>query len=189
MYKYLKYEGGVHRVQRVPKTEKSGRIHTSATSVAVLPTPNDIEVVINPQDIKFQTMRASGAGGQHVNKTESAVRITHIPSGIVVECQTERSQIQNKANAMKTLSARLYQQQAEKQASQIRTKRKLQTGLGGRNEKIRTYNYVQDRVTDHRIGLTVYNLKGVLGGYEPLDDIVTKLLEYDVKERLEELFK
>lgn len=134
-------------------------------------------------------MRASGAGGQHVNTTESAVRITHIPSGIVVECQTERSQIQNKANAMKTLSARLYQQKAEKQASQIRTNRKLQTGLGGRNEKIRTYNYVQDRVTDHRIGLTVYNLKGVLGGYEPLDDIVTKLLEYDVKERLEELFK
>lgn len=185
----MKFEGGVHRVQRVPKTEKSGRIHTSAASVAILPTPTEIEVEINPQDLKIETKRASGAGGQHVNKTESAIRIVHIPSGIVVECQTERSQIQNKTNAMKALRARLFQQKSDKQAAQIRSTRKLQVGMGGRNEKIRTYNYVQDRVTDHRIGLTVHNLKGVLDGAQSLDEVIMNLQDFDVQQKLEELFK
>jgi len=172
----------------VPKTEKSGRIHTSTSAIAVLPAPSEVEIQINPSDLKIETKRSSGAGGQHVNKTESAVRIVHLPSGLVVECQTERSQLKNKNNAMRTLRAKLYEQEVSKRIENTRTARKLQVGLVSRSEKIRTYNFVQDRVTDHRIGLTVYNLKEVLQGGDRLEQFIYGLSEFDRMERLNQLF-
>lgn len=163
-YGHLKYESGVHRVQRVPKTESSGRIHTSAATVAVLPEAEEVDVIINPADIKKDTYRAQGAGGQHVNKTESAVRLTHIPSGVVVECQKERSQIKNYATAMKLLKTRLYEAELQRYHAKVATQRKTLVSTGDRSAKIRTYNFSQGRVTDHRIGLTLYNLDQILDG-------------------------
>jgi peptide chain release factor 1 len=167
----LKYESGVHRVQRVPETEAGGRIHTSAATVAVLPQPDEVDIVIEDKDLRIDTMRASGAGGQHVNKTDSAVRITHIPSGIVV-LSTEKSQHQNRARAMKMLQAKLYDAERERLASARAADRKVQVGSGDRSERIRTYNFPQGRVTDHRINLTVYNLPEVIdgGGLDPIVD-------------------
>ena len=155
VYSRLKFESGVHRVQRVPDTESSGRIHTSTATVAVLPVVEDVEIDINPSDIKMEVFRASGAGGQHINKTSSAVRLIHEPTGIVVECQTERSQFQNKDNAMKMLRTKLYDIEKQKQDSKVANARKSQVGSGDRSEKIRTYNYPQGRITDHRIGLSI----------------------------------
>ncbi|HVF34135.1 MAG TPA: peptide chain release factor 1 [Candidatus Saccharimonadia bacterium] len=173
-YSRLKFESGAHRVQRVPATEAQGRIHTSACTVAILPEPApDEEIVINPADLKVDTFRSSGAGGQHVNKTESAIRITHIPSGFVVECQTERSQHANRDRAMQRLQAELVEQQRAKQHAATSAERKLQVGSGDRSERIRTYNFPQGRVTDHRINLTLYALEEVLDG--GLDAIVEPL--------------
>ncbi|CAB3382002.1 Hypothetical predicted protein [Cloeon dipterum] len=183
-YEVLKLEAGVHRVQRVPKTEKSGRLHTSTVSVAVLAQPSEVEVNINPKDLKIETKRASGAGGQHVNTTDSAVRIVHLPTGIAVECQSERSQIQNRSKAIQKLRAKLYQSEIEKQELDTRTTRKLQVGSSFRSEKIRTYNFPQDRVTDHRIGKTLHNLKGFLEGGDVLNGLVQELIE---KKREEDL--
>ena len=182
-YSRLKFESGAHRVQRVPETESQGRIHTSAATVAVLPEPEEIDAVeINPADLKIDTYRASGAGGQHVNKTDSAVRITHLPSGIVVECQDERSQHKNRARALALLAARLLDEQQRKQASeQARTRRAL-VGSGDRSERIRTYNFPQGRVTDHRINLTLYKLDEVLEG--DLDQIIEPLVSEEQAERL-----
>ncbi len=163
-YSRLKYESGVHRVQRVPETETQGRIHTSTVTVAVLPEAGEVEVDIDPTDLQIDTYRASGAGGQHVNKTESAIRITHKPTGMVVECQDERSQYKNKDKAMRVLRARLLDLQRTQQEAQIASERRAQVGTGDRSERIRTYNYPQSRVTDHRIGLTLYKLDGVLNG-------------------------
>ena len=164
VYSRLKFESGVHRVQRVPDTESSGRIHTSTATVAVLPVVEDVEIEINPADIKMEVFRASGAGGQHINKTSSAVRLIHEPTGIVVECQTERSQFQNKDNAMKMLRTKLYEIEKEKQDSEISNARKTQVGSGDRSEKIRTYNYPQGRITDHRIGMSIYQMENFLNG-------------------------
>lgn len=175
-YSRLKFESGVHRVQRVPITESGGRIHTSTVTVAVLPEVDEVEVEIRPEDLKIETMRASGHGGQHVNKTESAVRITHIPTGIVVSCQNERSQHQNKATALKILRAKLYDLAMREQMEKIQKERKAQVGTGERSEKIRTYNFPQNRVTDHRIGLTVYNLPEVLDG--DLDEFIDALITH-----------
>lgn len=158
-YSRLKFESGVHRVQRVPDTEASGRIHTSTATVAVLPVVEDVEIDINPSDIKMEVFRSSGAGGQHINKTSSAVRLIHEPTGIVVECQTERSQFQNKDNAMKMLKTKLYDMEKQKQDSEISNARKSQVGSGDRSEKIRTYNYPQGRITDHRIGFSIYQME------------------------------
>ena len=158
VYSRLKFESGVHRVQRVPDTESSGRIHTSTATVAVLPVVEDVEIDINPSDIRMEVFRASGAGGQHINKTSSAVRLIHEPTGIVVECQTERSQFQNKDNAMKMLKTKLYDIEKQKQDSAVANARKSQVGSGDRSEKIRTYNYPQGRITDHRIGLSIYQM-------------------------------
>ncbi len=169
----LKYESGVHRVQRVPETEAGGRIHTSAATVAVLPQPEDVDIVINDNDIRIDTMRSSGAGGQHVNKTDSAVRMTHLPTGIVVVAQ-EKSQHQNRANAMKILKARLYDHERQKLDAARAAERKGQVGSGDRSERIRTYNFPQGRVTDHRINLTLYNLPEVLNG-TALDDVIDAL--------------
>ena len=173
-YSCMKYESGVHRVQRVPETESSGRIHTSTVTVAVLPEVDEVEMEINPADLKIDTFRSSGAGGQHINKTESAIRITHIPSGMVVECQDERSQHKNKDKAMKVLRSRLYEQAQAEQTDKIAEERKSQVGTGDRSERIRTYNYPQGRVTDHRIGLTLYRLEQILNG--DLSEIVEALL-------------
>lgn len=181
-YSKLKFESGVHRVQRVPETEASGRIHTSTVTVAVLPEVDDVEVEINPSDLKIDTYRASGAGGQHINKTDSAVRITHIPTGFVVACQTERSQIQNKESCMKMLRSKLYEYLQEKQNEEIANTRKLQVGSGARSEKIRTYNFPQGRVTDHRINFTMYQLESFMNGN--LDQMIEALQAFDKAERL-----
>jgi peptide chain release factor 1 len=183
IYAKLKFESGAHRVQRVPATESQGRIHTSACTVAVLPEPDDVEEVdINPADLRIDTYRASGAGGQHVNKTDSAVRITHIPSGIVVECQDERSQHKNRARAMSLLQARLLDQQVTAQETEQAEKRKLLVGSGDRSERIRTYNYPQGRVTDHRINLTLYKLDEILEG--GLDQVIDPLINEYQADRL-----
>lgn len=178
----LKFESGVHRVQRVPETEAQGRIHTSTVTVAVLPEADDVEVTINPADLQIDTYRSSGAGGQHINKTESAIRITHIPSGIVVECQDERSQYKNKDKAMRVLKTRLLEAEREKQNSAVAQERKSQVGTGDRSERIRTYNYPQGRVTDHRIGLTLYKIDDILNG--DLDEIIDALITADRAEKL-----
>ncbi|XP_070565091.1 peptide chain release factor 1-like, mitochondrial [Ptychodera flava] len=189
VYKCMKYEGGVHRVQRVPKTERQGRVHTSTMTVAILPHPKQINLSFDPGDLKIETKRASGAGGQHVNKTESAVRIVHLPSGIAAECQQERSQIKNRQIAMKMLEAKLYNRQLEEQQSREHQSRKLQVGTSARSEKIRTYNFNQDRITDHRIGVSVFNIEGFLSGEEDLDDMVQSLQDYDSMEALKELIE
>ena len=182
VYSRLKFESGVHRVQRVPDTESSGRIHTSAASVAVLPVVEDVEIEINPADIKMEVFRASGAGGQHINKTSSAVRLIHEPTGIVVECQTERSQFQNKDNAMKMLRTKLYEIEKEKQDSEITNARRTQVGSGDRSEKIRTYNYPQGRITDHRIGMSIFQMENFLNG--DIDEMIDNLIAADRAERL-----
>lgn len=181
-YSRLKFESGVHRVQRVPDTESSGRIHTSTATVAVLPVVEDVDIEINPSDIKMEVFRASGAGGQHVNKTSSAVRLIHEPTGMVVECQTERSQVQNREYAMKLLRSRLYEQEKAKQDAELANERKSQVGSGDRSEKIRTYNYPQGRITDHRIGLSIYQMEDFLNGN--LDEMIDSLIAADRAERL-----
>jgi peptide chain release factor 1 len=181
----LKFESGVHRVQRVPATEAQGRIHTSAATVAVLPEPEDVEIDIRDQDLRIDTYRSSGAGGQHVNKTDSAVRITHLPTGIVVT-SSEKSQHQNRARAMKALKVKLYDQQREALDAARSDARKSQVGSGDRSERIRTYNFPQGRVTDHRINLTLYNLPKVLEG-EALDDVINPLIAEDQAARLSTL--
>ncbi len=175
-YSRLKYESGVHRVQRVPETETQGRIHTSTVTVAVLPEAEDVEIEINPADLQIDTYRAGGAGGQHVNKTESAIRITHLPTGLIVECQDERSQHKNKDKAMKVLRSRLYEQMMAEQNDAIAGERKAQVGTGDRSERIRTYNYPQGRVTDHRIGLTLYKIEQILNG--DLDEVIDSLITF-----------
>ena len=181
-YSRLKFESGVHRVQRVPETESSGRIHTSTVTVAVLPEVDEVEVAINPEDLQIDTYRSSGAGGQHVNKTESAIRITHIPTGIVVACQNERSQHKNREAAMKMLRSRLYDKMEQERNASIAADRKSQVGTGDRSERIRTYNFPQGRVTDHRIGLTRYKLEQVMNG--DLDEIIDALITSDQSEKL-----
>ncbi len=172
-YSRLKYESGTHRVQRVPDTESSGRIHTSAATVAVLPVVEDVEIDINPADIRMDVFRASGAGGQHINKTSSAVRLTHIPTGIIAECQTERSQFQNREYAMKLLKSRLYEIEKEKQDKELEDSRRSQVGSGDRSEKIRTYNYPQGRITDHRIGMSIFQMDNFLNG--DIDELIDNL--------------
>lgn len=184
VYARLKFESGIHRVQRVPETEASGRIHTSAASVAVMPEAKDIDVVIDDKDIRIDVFRASGAGGQHVNKTDSAVRITHFPTGIVVTCQNERSQFQNKAAAMAVLRSKLYEKQREEQVDASNSARKTMVGSGDRSEKIRTYNFPEQRVTDHRIKLTLYKLDDILAGGDALDEMIDALTATDQLERL-----
>lgn len=186
-YGNMKYESGVHRVQRVPKTESSGRIHTSAASVVVLPEAEDVEVEINPNDLRIDVFRSGGAGGQNVNKVETAVRITHIPTGIVVQCQDERSQIQNRIKAMKVLRARLYDLQMEEQNKELAEQRRSMVRKGDRSDKIRTYNFPQNRVTDHRIGLTLYNLQEILDGN--LDELIEQLKLADRTEKLKQSFQ
>ncbi len=173
-YSRFKFESGVHRVQRVPETETQGRIHTSTVTVAVLPEAEDVELEINPTDLQIDTFRSSGAGGQHINKTESAIRITHIPTGTVVECQDERSQYKNKDKAMKVLKSRLLQAKIDEQNNAVAQERKSQVGTGDRSERIRTYNYPQSRVTDHRIGLTLYKLDEIINGN--LDEVIDPLI-------------
>jgi peptide chain release factor 1 len=172
-YSRLKYESGVHRVQRVPETESQGRVHTSTVTVAVLVEADEVELEINPTDLKIDVFRASGAGGQHINKTESAVRITHIPTGVVVECQDERSQYKNKDRAMKILRSRLYEAKLQEQNDKIASERRSQVGTGNRSERIRTYNFPESRLTDHRIGLTIYRLEYILNGN--LDEVIDAL--------------
>ncbi len=181
-YSRLKYESGVHRVQRIPVTESGGRIHTSTATVAVLPEADETDVEINPQDLRIETFRASGAGGQYVNTTETAVRITHIPTGIVVSCQDERSQFQNKQKALKILYAKLKDYYERKKQQEIARERKEQVGTGERSEKIRTYNFPQNRVTDHRINLTLYKLQEILEG--KLDEIIDLLRARELEEKL-----
>ena len=178
----LKFESGVHRVQRVPETESGGRIHTSAATVAVLPEAEDVELEIDPKELQIDTYRSSGAGGQHVNKTESAIRITHLPTGLVVECQDERSQYKNKDKAMKVLRSRLLEMEREKQDAATAAARKSQIGSGDRSERIRTYNFPQGRVTDHRIGLTLYKIDAIMDG--ALDEIIDALVTADQAEKL-----
>ena len=182
VYSRLKFESGVHRVQRVPDTESSGRIHTSTATVAVLPVVEDVEIDINPADIKMEVFRASGAGGQHVNKTSSAVRLIHIPTGTVAECQTERSQVQNREYAMRLLKSRLYEMEKAKQDAELANARKSQVGSGDRSEKIRTYNYPQGRITDHRIGMSIFQFESFLNG--DLDELIDSLIAADRAERL-----
>ena len=182
VYSRLKFESGVHRVQRVPDTESSGRIHTSTATVAVLPVVEDVEIDINPADIKMEVFRASGAGGQHVNKTSSAVRLIHVPTGTVAECQTERSQVQNREYAMRLLKSRLYEMEKAKQDAELANARKSQVGSGDRSEKIRTYNYPQGRITDHRIGMSIFQFESFLNG--DLDELIDSLIAADRAERL-----
>lgn len=184
-YSRLKYESGTHRVQRVPSTESSGRIHTSAATVAVLPEVDDVEVHINPDDVNIDTYRASGAGGQHVNMTDSAVRLTHIPTGLVVTCQDEKSQIKNREKAFKVLKARLYDLMQAEQQKEIADARKSQVGTGNRNERIRTYNFQQGRITDHRINLTIYKLDSFLDG--DIDEVIDACITSDQAEKLKNL--
>ena len=181
-YSRLKYESGVHRVQRVPETESGGRVHTSTATVAVLPEMEPVDVELNPADIEMQVYRASGAGGQHVNKTSSAVRLIHRPSGIVVACQEERSQQQNREKCMRMLASKLYEIEQEKQTSAVTGMRRNQVGTGMRNERIRTYNFPQGRVTDHRVGLTLYRIDAVMDG--DLDEIITTLANAEQAEKL-----
>ena len=181
-YSRLKFESGVHRVQRVPETESSGRIHTSTVTVAVLPEVDDVEVEINPDDLQIDTYRSSGAGGQHVNKTESAIRITHLPTGLVVACQDERSQHKNREAAMKMLRSRLYDMMERERNASIAADRKSQVGTGDRSERIRTYNFPQGRMTDHRIGLTLYKLEQIMNG--DIDEIIDALITTDQSEKL-----
>ena len=178
----LKFESGVHRVQRVPETESGGRIHTSTCTVAVLPQVDEVEFQLNPADLRIDTFRASGAGGQHINKTESAIRVTHLPTGTVVECQDQRSQYKNKDRALSILRARLYEQAIQEQAQAVAGQRRSQVGSGMRNERIRTYNFPQGRVTDHRIGLTLYKLDAVMNG--ELEELVEGLSLAEQRERL-----
>ena len=178
----LKYESGVHRVQRVPETEQQGRIHTSTATVAVLPEADDVEVELSPADLRIDTFRSSGAGGQHINKTSSAIRVTHLPTGMVVECQDERSQYKNKDRALKILRSRLLDKKQREQDDRVAAERRSQVGTGDRSERIRTYNYPQGRVTDHRIGLTLYRLGEVLDG--SLDEIIDALTAADRAEKL-----
>ena len=173
VYSRLKFESGVHRVQRVPETESGGRVHTSTATVAVMPEAEEVEIDLDPKDIKMEVFRSSGAGGQHINKTSSAVRLIHLPTGTVVECQQERSQVQNREKAMRILYSRLYQAQQEAQAADISAEKRSQVGMGMRNEKIRTYNFPQSRVTDHRIGLTLYKIDEIMDG--DLDEIIDAL--------------
>jgi len=181
VYKYLKFESGVHRVQRVPKTESAGRVHTSTVTVAVLPEVDEVDVQIDPVDLRVDVYRASGAGGQHVNTTDSAVRITHIPTGIVVTCQDERSQIKNKAKALKVLRARIVESEIKKREEEISSSRKELVGTGERAEKVRTYNFPQNRVTDHRVNLTLKKLDIILEG--ELNDLINPLVEWDLSLR------
>lgn len=184
-YSRLKYESGTHRVQRVPVTEAGGRIHTSTATVAVLPEVDDVEVEINPNDIRIDVFRSSGHGGQHVNTTDSAVRLTHMPTGIVISCQDEKSQLKNREKAMRILKVKLYEMELEKQRSQIAAERKSQVGTGDRSERIRTYNFPQGRVTDHRIGLTIYQLEAFLDG--EIDEVIDALITADQTEKLKEV--
>ena len=181
-YSRMKYESGVHRVQRVPETESGGRVHTSTATVAVLPKMEAVDVQLNPADIEMQVYRASGAGGQHVNKTSSAVRLIHKPSGIVVSCQEERSQVQNREKCMRMLASKLYEQEQERLDSQVTGLRRSQVGTGMRNERIRTYNFPQGRVTEHRVGLTLYKIDAVMDG--DLDEIIDTLATADQAEKL-----
>jgi len=183
-YSRFKFESGTHRVQRVPQTESGGRIHTSAATVAVLPEADDVEIDINPNDLQIDTFRSSGAGGQHTNKTSSAIRITHLPTGMVVECQDERSQYKNKDKALKVLKSRLLKVEQDKQSAEIAQDRKSQVGSGDRSEKIRTYNFPQSRLTDHRIGLTLYKLDDILNGN--LDEVIEALITAQRAEQLKE---
>ena len=181
-YSRFKFESGVHRVQRIPVTESNGKIQTSTVTVAVLPEAQEVDVEINPADLQIDTFRSSGAGGQHINKTESAIRITHIPTGITVECQDERSQYKNKDKAMKILRSRVLELEREKHEKEIAGERRSQVGTGDRSERIRTYNYPQSRVTDHRIGLTLYKLEAILNG--ALDELIDALITADTAEKL-----
>ena len=181
-YSRMKYESGVHRVQRVPETESGGRVHTSTATVAVLPEMEEVDVQLNPGDIEMQVYRASGAGGQHVNKTSSAVRLIHKPTGIVVACQKERSQLQNREKCMRMLASKLYEQEQERLSSEVTGLRRSQVGSGMRNERIRTYNFPQGRVTDHRVGLTLYKIDAVMDG--DLDEIIDALATADQAEKL-----
>ena len=183
-YSRMKYESGVHRVQRVPETESGGRVHTSTATVAVLPEMEEVDVQINPADIEMQVYRASGAGGQHVNKTSSAVRLIHKPSGIVVACQEERSQVQNREKCMRMLASKLYEQEQQRVESEVTGLRRSQVGTGMRNERIRTYNFPQGRVTEHRVGLTLYKIDSVMDG--DLDEIIDALATADQAEKLKQ---
>jgi len=179
----LKFESGVHRVQRVPETEGSGRVHTSAASVAVLPEVEDVEIDVNMNDVKIDIFRSGGAGGQNVNKVETAVRMTHIPTGIVVQCQDERSQLKNKVKAMKVLKARIYDLELKKQNAELSAQRKSMVGSGDRSDKIRTYNFPQNRITDHRIGLTLYNLSNMMEGH--IEELIEQLKIADKAEKMQ----
>jgi len=183
-YSMMKYESGVHRVQRVPETESQGRVHTSTTTVAVLPEAEELDFYIDPKDLRIDTFRASGAGGQHINKTSSAIRVTHIPTNTVVECQDERSQHKNKEKALSVLRSRLYEAEVEKQRAAIAADRKSQVGTGDRSERIRTYNFPENRVSDHRIKLTIYKLDQFLNG--DMDEILDALIAADTAEKLKE---
>ena len=182
VYRNLRYESGVHRVQRIPATESGGRIHTSAATVAVLPEATDVDVTIAPGDLIIETHRSSGAGGQHINKTESAIRMIHVPTGIVVNCQDERSQYKNKDKALKVLRSRLLEEKTAKQNAEIAGERRSQVGTGDRSERIRTYNFPQGRVSDHRIGLTLYKIEAIMNG--DLDEIIDALVTADTAEKL-----
>jgi peptide chain release factor 1 len=182
VYSRLKYESGVHRVQRVPATEQQGRVHTSAVTVAVLPEADEVEIQIDPKDIRIDTFCSSGPGGQSVNTTYSAVRITHLPTGMVVSCQDEKSQIKNRAKAMRVLRSRLYEMKLQEQQQQITEERRSQIGSGDRSEKIRTYNFPQNRLTDHRIGLTLHQLDRIMDG--KIDDVIDALISYHQAEKL-----